>query len=196
MAVRSGAVEGVGILRFTATPIAGVWEIETHPYGDARGRLTRLYCAEAFEDIRPGLRFVQVNQTYTGQRGTVRGMHYQRPPALEAKLVRCLHGRVHDVIVDLRAGSATFGRWHSVQLSGDMQREVFIPEGCAHGFQALSNDVQMLYLHSAPYTPSCESGVRHDDPRLAITWPLPVTLISERDIHHALIDEKFSGVMI
>ncbi|HSI58343.1 MAG TPA: dTDP-4-dehydrorhamnose 3,5-epimerase family protein [Ideonella sp.] len=181
-------------MKFGPTPIAGLWEIETQPLGDERGALTRLFCTELFEAIRPGLCFVQANHTVTHQRGTVRGLHFQRAPALEAKLVRCLQGRVHDVVVDLRAGSPTLGRWHAVELSGSNQRTLFIPEGCAHGFQTLTDDVHMLYHHTAPYSAACEDGLRHDDPALAIAWPLPVSAISDRDRRHALIQGPLAGL--
>lgn len=181
-------------MKLHATPIPGLWEIQTEPRGDERGQLTRLFCADQFADIRPGLRFVQTNLSYTAQRGTVRGMHFQRTPALEAKLIRCLRGRVFDVAVDLRADSPTFGHWHAVELSQENQLQLFIPEGCAHGFQTLSDDVELLYQHTAAYRPDCEGGVRHDDPALAITWPLPVSVLSERDRLHPLIAPHFSGV--
>ena len=168
-------------MKFTATSIAGLREVETVPHRDARGSLTRLFCAEAFEPLVPGLRFVQVNHSITLGRGTVRGMHLQRAPAQEWKLVRCLRGRVFDVAVDLRAGSPSFGRWHGVELGEDNQRELLIPPGCAHGFQALAERCELLYQHSAPYTPACEGGVRHDDPRLAIGWPEPPVGLSDRD---------------
>ncbi|MDN3921589.1 dTDP-4-dehydrorhamnose 3,5-epimerase family protein [Roseateles violae] len=183
-------------MRFHPTPLAGLWLIETEPRGDARGHLTRLFCEREFAAIRPGLHFTQSNLTLTAQRGTVRGMHYQRAPALEAKLLRCLVGAVHDVVVDLRASSPTFGRWHAVELSQDNQRQLLIPEGCAHGFQTLTDGVQMLYQHTAAYDPGCEGGLRHDDPRLAIAWPLPVSLVSERDRGHPLLDDSFKGLPV
>lgn len=169
-------------MQFTATAIAGLWEITSAPRSDARGSLTRLFCAQEFAALRPDLRFVQTNLTWTNQTGTVRGLHVQRAPALEAKLARCLRGAVHDVVVDLRAGSATFGCWHAVQLSAANERQLLIPEGCAHGFQSLCDDVQMLYQHSAFYRPECEDVLRYDDPRLAIAWPLPIGPVSERDL--------------
>lgn len=183
-------------MKIHPTPLAGVFEIEAQPRGDDRGWLARVFCEEAFSAIRPKLHFVQANQSFTRMRGTVRGLHFQRAPALEAKLIRCVRGHVWDVAVDLRAGSPTFGRWHAVELSESNQREIFIPEGCAHGFQSLTDDVALLYLHTAPYVPACEGGVRHDDPRLAIGWPLPVTVLSDRDRSHPLIDDRFPGVQV
>ena len=181
-------------MNFKPTPIAGLWQVETRPIGDARGSLTRLFCEQVFETIRPGLRFVQSNHTRTAQRGTMRGMHLQRAPALEAKLIRCIQGSVHDVVVDLRRGSPTFGHWHAVELNDHNERQLFIPEGCAHGFQTLTDDVQMFYQHTATYTPTCEIGVPHDDPRLAIRWPLPVTQRSERDCNHPPLTADFTGI--
>lgn len=183
-------------MKLLATPLDGLWEIATEPRGDARGRLTRVFCADELAPMRPGLRFVQTNLTHTGQCGTVRGLHFQREPAMEAKLIRCLRGRVFDVAVDLRAGSPTFGRWHALELSADNERQIFIPEGFAHGFQTLTDDVEMLYQHTAPYTPACEGGLRHDDPRLAIDWPLPLTQISERDRGHPPLDANFEPLQV
>ena len=181
-------------MKFHATPIAGLWEIETLPRGDARGSLTRLHCVDAMGAIAPDLRFVQSNLSVTAARGTVRGMHFQRAPALEAKLIRCLRGRVFDVAVDLRARSPTFGRWHAVELSGENHRQVLIPAGCAHGLQALDDGCELLYQHTAPYTPGCEDGVRHDDARLAIRWPLPVVGVSARDLAFLPLDAAFEKV--
>jgi dTDP-4-dehydrorhamnose 3,5-epimerase len=183
-------------MNFQPTPIQGLWEITTAPRGDARGSLTRLYCADEFEEITPGLRFVQVNHSITAQRGTVRGMHFQRAPALEAKLIRCLRGSVFDVIVDVRENSPTFGRWHAVELTEANQRQVLIPAGCAHGFQSMADDSQLLYQHSAAYAPFCEDGLAFDDPRVDIRWPLPITEVSARDWGFKRTGHGFEGVRI
>jgi len=175
------------------TSLEGHYQVRNVSTADARGRFSRLFCEQDFAAIRPGLHFTQVNLSETNQRGTVRGMHYQHAPAAEAKLIRCLRGRVFDVAVDLRHGSPTFLHWHGVELAADDDCAVFIPEGFAHGFQALTDDTQLLYLHTASWTPACEAGVRFDDPRLAIAWPLPVTLVSDKDRAYPLIDEGFSG---
>jgi len=177
-----------------ATPLPGLQLIETVPVGDARGRFERLFCAQEWQALRPGLQFEQVNLSTTSKRGTVRGMHYQRAPAAEAKLIRCVRGRVFDVAVDLRAGSPTFLQWHGVELAEDEPREIFIPEGFAHGFQALSDDVQLLYFHTMAWTPSCEGAVRFDDPRLAIDWPLPPMHVSHRDASHPMLSADFAGL--
>jgi len=176
------------------TPLAGLYEIQHTPMEDTRGRFTRLFCEDELAQIRPGLHFVQVNYSETLGRGTLRGMHFQTPPAGEAKLIRCLRGRVFDVAVDLRAGSSTFLHWHAVELSEDNHRALFIPEGYAHGFQVMSDEAHLLYMHTAPWTPTCESGVRYDDPQLDIPWPLPFRNISERDQRYPLLDARFTGM--
>jgi dTDP-4-dehydrorhamnose 3,5-epimerase len=168
-------------MNFVATPLADLWVVRTVARHDARGSFTRLYCAEAFDAPMPGLCFVQANLSITRRLGTVRGMHLQRAPAQEYKLVRCLRGQVFDVAVDLRRGSPTFGRHFALELSEHNHCALLIPPGVAHGFQALCDDTQMLYQHSAAHAPALEHGVRHDDPQLAIAWPLPVSLVSPRD---------------
>lgn len=180
-------------MKLLPTPLPGLQAVDTVSVTDARGRFERLFCQQQWAPLRENLRFVQVNLSTTTHRGMVRGMHYQRAPAAEAKLIRCVHGHIYDVAVDLRAGSPTFLRWHAIELRADEPREIFIPEGFAHGFQALSDDVKVLYFHTAPWTPACEGGVRHDDPRLAIDWPLPVTDVSDRDRTHPLLDADFAG---
>jgi dTDP-4-dehydrorhamnose 3,5-epimerase len=123
-------------------------------------------------------------------------MHYQHPPHAEMKLVRCVKGGVWDVAVDLRAGSPTFLQWHAEELTPQNARMLIVPEGCAHGFQALEPDSELLYLHTAFYTPEAEGGVAHDDPRLAISWPLPVVDLSTRDRAHPQIMPSFSGISL
>ena len=181
-------------MKLVPTPLAGLHVVDTEPSGDARGRFERLFCEQDWAPLRTGLHFVQVNLSTTSQRGTVRGLHFQRAPAAEAKLIRCVRGHAYDVAVDLRAGSPTFLCWHAVELRADEPREVFIPEGFAHGFQALSDDVQLLYFHTAPWSPACEGGVRFDDPRLAIDWPLPPANVSARDRGHPLLDAGYAGL--
>jgi dTDP-4-dehydrorhamnose 3,5-epimerase len=183
-------------MNFERTPLQGLTVVVTEPRGDRRGRLVRVFCAQQFAALRPPIQWVQVNLSRTTLRGTVRGLHLQRPPAAEAKLIRCVRGAVFDVAVDLRAGSPTFLQWHGVELDACGEREVLIPEGFAHGFQALTDEVELLYLHSAAYAPEHEGGVRFDDPRLAIDWPLPVAQVSERDAAWAPIDDHFEGVRL
>lgn len=139
---------------------------------------------------------VQVNHTLTRRRGTVRGMHFQWPPHAETKFVSCLAGEILDVAVDLRRHSPTFLRWHGEILSVANQRSLLIPEGFAHGFQALTDDCELLYLHTAAYAPGAEGALNALDPRLAIAWPLPVTDRSERDCLHALVADDFEGLAL
>lgn len=183
-------------MKLHVTPLDGLFEVLATPVGDARGRFTRLFCDQELSPIRPDLNFVQINLSQTRGCGTVRGIHYQIPPATEAKMIRCLRGRVFDVAIDLRAASPTFLHWHAFDLSESNGRAVFIPEGFAHGFQTLTEDVDMLYMHTSPWTPACEAGLRHDDPMLSIDWPLPVITLSERDRSHPPIDEYFTGICL
>lgn len=177
-------------------PLSGLHEIRYTPTADARGRFTRLFCETELASIRTGLHFTQINLSETRGRGTLRGMHYQTPPAAETKLIHCLRGRVFDVAVDIRAGSPTFLQWHAIELAEDSDNAVFIPEGFAHGFQTLTDAAQLLYMHTAPWTPGCEAGLRYDDPRLAIAWPLPPTTVSYRDRNYARIDDSYYGVHV
>ncbi|MNR26125.1 dTDP-4-dehydrorhamnose 3,5-epimerase [compost metagenome] len=139
-------------------------------------------------------RIVQVNQSRTCAVGAVRGLHFQHFPHAEMKLVRCIRGAVWDLVVDLRRGSPSFLRWHAEHLSAENQRMLVIPEGCAHGFQVMVADSEMLYLHTAFYRPDAEGGLRHDDPALAIDWPLPALDLSQRDRQHPLLTPDFIGL--
>ena len=176
------------------TPLAGLTVIETERVGDERGQFERLYCETELRALDPAMRVAQANLSTTFEAGTVRGMHFQRPPAAEGKLVRCLRGRVYDVAVDVRSASPTFLHWHAVELDADAALQVFIPAGFAHGFQALTRDVQLLYLHSERWNRDLEATLRHDDPALAIRWPLPVGTVSRKDREAPLIDAGFEGV--
>jgi dTDP-4-dehydrorhamnose 3,5-epimerase len=182
--------------RFTVTdlPLAGLKRIERQRLGDSRGFLSRLFCAEELAAVGWCKPIAQINHTYTAQCGTVRGMHYQHSPHAEMKLVSCIQGEVWDVAVDLRAGCPTFLHWHAEILSADNNRALLIPEGFAHGFQTLSDDVTLLYCHTAAYSPKAEAALNAQDPRLAITWPLAITELSLRDAKHPLIDTRFKGV--
>ena len=176
------------------TPLAGLLVVQRQQLGDARGFLSRLFCAEELAAAGWTARIAQINQTFTVQQGTVRGLHFQRSPHAEMKLVNCLQGEVWDVAVDLRRGSPTYLHWHAERLSAENHRALLIPAGFAHGFQTLSDKVEMLYCHSQPYVAQSEAGLQPQDPRLAIAWPLPVQGLSKRDTQHALIGEDFEGV--
>jgi dTDP-4-dehydrorhamnose 3,5-epimerase len=178
------------------TVIAGVVVVETTPFTDYRGSFARWFCERELAPVLGERRIVQINHSRTVARGAVRGMHYQHPPCAEMKLVRCVRGRVWDVAVDLRMDSPTLLTWHAEELTPDNARMLVIPEGCAHGFQALEPDSELLYLHTAFYTSEAEDGVLYDDPRLAIAWPLAVTDLSERDQNHLLLDRSFTGISL
>jgi dTDP-4-dehydrorhamnose 3,5-epimerase len=177
-----------------ATPLGGAKIVERLPLRDERGSLARVFCAEELREAGWTKPVAQINHSVTTKRGTVRGMHFQRPPHAEAKLVSCLRGVVFDVVVDLRAGSPTFLRWHGEELSADNCRALLVPEGCAHGFQTMSQDCELLYLHSAPYVSASEGAVNATDPKLAIAWPEPITSRSPRDESHAWIADDFRGL--
>ena len=166
------------------TPLAGLKRVQRQRLGDSRGFLSRLFCAHELAAVGWTTPIAQINHSHTARRGTVRGLHFQHPPHAEMKLVSCLSGSVWDVAVDLRAASPTFGRWHAEYLSADNGCALLIPPGFAHGFQAQTDDVQLLYCHSAAYAALAEAGIHPQDARLAIEWPLPITELSVRDAGH------------
>jgi dTDP-4-dehydrorhamnose 3,5-epimerase len=179
---------------FEPTYLSGSYEIKLTPRIDNRGWFTRFFCKEEFEQISHTKEWVQMNQSYTHNKGAVRGLHFQHPPHKEIKLVRCIAGAVYDVIVDLRKGSPTFLRWYSTELSAEKKNMLYIPEGFAHGFQTLTEDCELIYLHTEYYTPAAEAGVRFDDSAINIQWPLTVSEISERDREHPYLDQNFEGI--
>jgi dTDP-4-dehydrorhamnose 3,5-epimerase len=181
-------------LEIIDTALAGLKVVQRRPLVDARGYLERLYCAEELASLTGGRPLAQVNHTLTTRRGVVRGMHFQHPPHGELKLVCCLRGAVFDVAVDIRAGSPGLLRSHAEVLSADNHRSLLIPEGFAHGFQALTDDVALLYLHTAAYVAEAEGALNACDPALAIGWPEPITGQSERDRAHPLLTRDFAGV--
>ncbi len=177
-------------------PLSGMKRIEHRRVGDHRGFLSRLFCAGELAAAGWQKPIAQINHTYTAQRGTIRGLHFQYLPYAEMKMVTCLRGKVWDVAVDLRADSATFLDWHAEILSADNLQAVLLPEGFAHGFQAMSNDAELLYFHSAPYNQTAEAGLNPEDPLLAIDWPLAVAEVSARDTSHPLLTAAFTGITI
>lgn len=163
------------------TPIHGAWLIDLAPITDERGFFARSLCADTL--AAHGLQGVMVQQSisFNRQRGTLRGLHYQRAPYEEVKLVRVTQGRLYDVIVDLRPTSPTYLRWHALELSANNRQTLYIPQGVAHGFQTLSDDTEVFYQMAQPYSPAHSAGVRWNDPALAIDWPLPAPILSARD---------------
>lgn len=178
------------------TPIAGLSVIQRQPIGDKRGYLERMFCSDELSMLTGQRKIVQINHTVTEKAGTVRGMHYQRPPYAEMKLVSCLRGKVFDVAVDLRKDSPTFLNWHAEILTEQNHRTLVIPEGFAHGFQTLTNDCELVYLHTAAYHPEAEAGVAAQDVELAIKWPQPITECSARDQQYPSISSDFSGISL
>lgn len=183
-------------MRVKHTSIEGVSIVEGDSFEDDRGAFARLYCSKELENVLGARSIVQINRSITRDLGAVRGLHFQYAPSAEMKLIRCLSGRVFDVAVDLRRGSPTLMQWTAVELAEGDRRCIVIPEGCAHGFQALDPNSELLYLHTAYYTPSREGAVRFDDPRIAIQWPLVPTHLSARDLSHQPLSNEFDGLEI
>lgn len=179
---------------FHATPLSKLTLVERLPIVDDRGFLSRVYCAGEFHAAGMSKPIAQINHTLTRKRGTVRGLHFQHPPHEEWKLVSCFKGQVMDVAVDLRRDSSTFLQWYSATLSAENRRSLLIPEGFAHGFQTLTEDCELIYLHTAAYSAGSEGALNVMDPRLAITWPIDISELSERDRRHAFVDASFSGL--
>tara|TARA_A100001011_G_scaffold106286_1_gene112589 strand:+ start:662 stop:1225 length:564 start_codon:yes stop_codon:yes gene_type:complete len=176
------------------TPIDGLNVIERHSISDTRGLFERMFCEEVLGKFLQGKGIRQINRSLTRRKGTVRGLHFQHPPHAETKIVTCLKGKVFDVAVDLRKGSPTFLDHNMVVLTGENQRSHLIPEGFAHGFQTLTSDCELLYLHSADYAKKFEGALNISDPRLAIKWPEPIAERSERDLNHPMLTDEFQGV--
>lgn len=170
------------------TPLEGLSVASRRTHRDDRGYLERLFCERDLECVLPvGRRIVQINRTCTHLPGTVRGMHFQRPPHAELKIVSCLRGAVFDVAVDLRPRSKTFLKWHGVTLDAKEHTSLIIPEGFAHGFQSLDVDTELLYFHTAAWNAGAEGALHALDPALSIRWPLPVAAMSNRDSAHPFV---------
>jgi dTDP-4-dehydrorhamnose 3,5-epimerase len=166
---------------FHPTRLSSIWLVEIEPHRDQRGHFARTWCRREFAAYGLETEFVQASLSFNHARGTIRGMHFQKPPLKEVKLVRCTRGAIFDVVVDLRSGSATQRLWQGFELSAGNAKALYIPDGFAHGFQTLEPDTEVAYQVSEYYVPDAASGVRFDDPAFAIEWPLPATEISPRD---------------
>ena len=176
-------------MRFTETALPGAWIIDVEPHADERGFFARGFCADEFTAHGLNPVVAQTNLSANTRAGTLRGMHYQVPPAPEAKLVRCARGAIHDVIVDMRPDSPTHRQWIGVDLTEDNNRALYVPELFAHGFLTLADDTFVTYQVSQAYTPGTERGLRYDDPALGIAWPAPVQVISDKDAAWPLLQE-------
>jgi dTDP-4-dehydrorhamnose 3,5-epimerase len=181
-------------MNFTALSLSGAYLIEPYVNIDERGAFYRYFCKKEFQEIGHSGEWVQLNHSFTKEPGTIRGMHYQLPPHKEIKLVRCISGKVFDVIIDVRKGSPTFLKWFGTELSAANRKMLYIPEGFAHGFQALTVDCELIYHHSAYYAKGFEDGIRFDDSLIDIRWPLPTKNVSERDSRHPLLTKEFNGI--
>ncbi len=178
-------------MKFTPTPLAGAFLIDPELKGDHRGFFARLFCEKEFTAQGLESKFVQINGSLSAKRGTLRGMHYQLPPAAEVKVVRCVSGEIYDVILDLRADSPTFGQSFGAVLSAENRTAMYVPRGFGHGFISLADDSELFYMVSDFYAPEQERGVRHDDPRFNIQWPGQPVEISDKDRAWPLFDPAY-----
>lgn len=183
-------------MKFVPTPLDGAYIVELEPFYDERGFFARTYCKNEFSAIGHDKEFVQFNHSMTLEKGTLRGMHFQVPPSAEVKLIRCIRGKVYDVIADIRKNSPTFLAHFGIVLSEENLKMIYVPEGFAHGFQTLADNSQMIYHHTAYYNPSNERGLRYNDPALGINWPLPCKNLTEKDKKYPLINNKFKGIIL
>jgi len=181
---------------FILTPLPGLLIVQRKAIEDHRGFLSRFYCADEFRAAGLTKPIAQINHTLTRKKGAVRGLHFQHPPHVETKLVSCLKGKIWDVVVDLRCDSPTFLHWHGEILSAANRKSLLIPEGYAHGFQALAEDCELIYLHTATYHPEAEGALNVADSRLNLSWPLPIDDLSERDRNHPYIKSDFQGIVL
>ncbi len=186
----------MGKLTIKEESIKGVYTVETDAFRDARGVFARWFCDRELENILKGEKVVNVNFSRTAKKGSLRGMHFQYPPDTETKLVRCIRGRVLDVIVDIRKGSPTFLKHVAVELSADRMNLLYVPKGFAHGFQTLEDDSEIMYLVTQYYSSENESGLNAFDPKLKIDWPLEVADMSDKDRNRSFISDDFDGIAV
>lgn len=177
-------------MTFQPTSIEGAFLIELTRRQDVRGSFARVWSAAAFRERGLVADIVEMNTSRTRKRGTIRGLHYQTAPHAEAKFVRCTRGSLYDVVLDLRPDSPTYLRWAAFELRDSSDHTLYIPPGCAHGFQTLQNDTEITYAVSATYHPECERGIRWNDPAFHITWPISDVTLSEKDSHIPLFQPK------
>ncbi|QTF91401.1 dTDP-4-dehydrorhamnose 3,5-epimerase [Halomonas sp. BM-2019] len=177
-------------MKFIKTDLKDAYLIELEMRGDDRGFFARSMCRDEFSEVGLDSNFVQQNTSFSAQRGTLRGMHFQRAPFGEDKLVRCISGAIVDVIVDIRKDSPTYLKHQMFELTSRNRLQLYVPKGFAHSFMTLEDNVEVSYLVTAPYTPASEDGLRYSDEELGIDWPLPVTVISEKDDSWPLLKDR------
>jgi dTDP-4-dehydrorhamnose 3,5-epimerase len=183
-------------MQFIETPLLGLYIINYTKFEDERGFFARTFCKKEFSQIGFNKELVQLNHSFNVKKGTVRGLHYQKMPFSESKLIRCIQGRVFDVAVDIRQNSPTYLQYFSIELSADNMSALFIPNGFAHGFQTLEKNSSLIYHHSEYYTPEADAGLRYNDPGINIKWPLPVVNLSVKDKQSPFLDVNFKAIEI
>ena len=181
-------------MKLVHTSIQGVYEVTAEPFCDDRGQFSRLFCIDELANFLNEKSPVQFNHSKTNKAGTIRGMHFQRQPFCESKVVWCLQGSVFDVAVDLRPKSPTYLSWTAVNLSRSSNNGICIPEGVAHGFLSLEDHCELLYVHTEKYEKQAEDGIRFDDPAISIRWPKEIEIVSDRDLSYAPITHDFTGI--
>jgi len=183
-------------MKFKGLKIEGAFSIALSVKTDERGWFARVFGEEEFKAIDHVEPFIQLNHSYNSTKGTIRGLHYQDGLDSETKMVRCIKGEVFDVVVDLRRNSNTYLQWNSEVLSDQNRKMLYIPPGCAHGFQTLTDDCELMYHHTRIYIPEQDKGIRYDDPRLNIEWPNKITIVSDRDNSLPYVSNDFTGLAI
>lgn len=183
-------------MKLTQTHILGLYVVEPTPFQDQRGFFARTFCKNEFKSIGFDKEFVQFNHSFNKLKGTLRGLHFQRPPYAETKYVRCVEGRIYDVAVDIRKESPTYLQFVGIELSAENMLGLLIPEGFAHGFQTLVDNTSVIYHSTNYYTLNSEAGLNYNDPLIKIDWKLPPTNISEKDKSHPIIDDKFLAIEV
>lgn len=170
--------------------------IKPEPFQDHRGFFNRVYCKNELSEINFKKPILQINHSMTRKKGSIRGMHYQKPPYTETKIVKCIKGSIFDVIIDLRKNSSTFLKWFGTELSSENMCMLIVPDGFAHGFQTLEVDCELLYLHTELYSPDYEAGLHYNDHLISVSWPLKISDVSEKDNAHNKLDSNFMGLLI
>lgn len=183
-------------MKFESLSLGGVYKIDLEKRNDERGFFARLFCEDEFREHNLNTQWVQINNSFNIEAGTIRGLHFQYPPCSEIKLVRCISGAIWDVIVDIRLGSPTFLQWVGIELTESNKSMLYIPEGFAHGFQTLTKNSEMLYFHSKPFTQNKEGGINVFDPKLKIAWPNLKAIVSQRDHSINMIKDSFKGLRV
>ena len=177
-------------MKATETRLKGVFVLEPQVFGDARGWFMESWSQRKMEESGIKVDFVQDNQSFSAQKGTLRGLHYQLNPKCQAKLLRCTRGRIFDVAVDIRKGSPQYGQWVGVELSAENKKQLFIPRGFAHGFITLTDDVEVQYKADNYYAPECDGNIRWNDPDIGVEWPIEPVILSEKDQQAPLLKER------